>query len=155
MYVTLAGGNQCLWNWLGWSIAWRSWLWWGCRCTRGTWIMDPNQLQVLINSVDPLQRSEVYGIDLYEETKRIVHNLLNATSVSTLSWMFTLLVLGKLCLWENITTLLSNNKAIRKLNIVTVSCSWYSTKCRMDGKFTIEAYPTLAKNSTREEYIYT
>lgn len=48
-------------------------------------LLDPNQLQVLINSVDPLQRSEVYGIDLYVETKRIVHNLLNATSVSTLS----------------------------------------------------------------------
>ena len=48
-------------------------------------LLDPNQLQVLINSVDPLQRLEVYGIDLYVETKRIVHNLLNATSVSAFS----------------------------------------------------------------------
>ena len=32
-------------------------------------LLDANQLQVLINSVDPLQRSEVYGIDLYVETK--------------------------------------------------------------------------------------
>jgi len=44
-------------------------------------VLDPNQLQVLINSIDPLQPSEVYGIDLYVETKRIVHNLLNSSSV--------------------------------------------------------------------------
>ena len=43
-------------------------------------LLDPDQLEVLVNSVDPLQRSEVYGIDLYVETKRIVHNLLNSTS---------------------------------------------------------------------------
>lgn len=43
-------------------------------------LLDPGQLEVLVNSVDPLQRSEVYGIDLYVETKRIVHNLLNSTS---------------------------------------------------------------------------
>ena len=48
-------------------------------------LLEPNQLQVLINSVDPLQQSEAYGIDLYVETKRIVHDLFNSTSVAAFS----------------------------------------------------------------------
>ena len=40
---------------------------------------------LVTSSVDPLQRSEVYGIDLYVETKQTVHDLLNSTSVSAFS----------------------------------------------------------------------
>ena len=40
-------------------------------------MLDNHQLQILFDSVDPLKQSEVFGLDLYIETKQIVNNFLN------------------------------------------------------------------------------
>ena len=40
-------------------------------------LLNNHQIQLLVDSVDPLKQSKVFGIDLYIETKQIVNNILN------------------------------------------------------------------------------
>ncbi len=39
-------------------------------------LLNNDQLSILLNSVDPLKQSEVFGIDLHIQAKQIVNNIL-------------------------------------------------------------------------------